>query len=68
MLSIPITIITIFQAIIFLIAGFTILIRIYNQNPAIPILLLALLLAIAGAVSFAMVICYGDLSFLNNFK
>lgn len=63
MLSFPVTIITIFLAIIFLITGYMLLVDIFNKTPSIPVLIVSILDILASVLFFIIAIRYGTFGF-----
>lgn len=63
MLSFPVTIITTFLAIIFLITGYMLLVDIFNKTPSIPVLIVSILDILASVLFFIIAIRYGTFGF-----
>lgn len=68
MISFPVTIFTIFLAIMFLIISFMLIVDIFNRTPSISVLIVAILNMLVSVLFFIVAIRYGDLGGLNNLK
>ena len=68
MLSFPITMITIFLAILFFIISFILIVDVFNRTPSISVLIVAILNMLVSVLFFIVAIRYGDLGSLNNLK
>lgn len=68
MISFPVTIITIFLAILFFIISFILIVDVFNRTPSISVLIVAILDMLVSVLFFIVAIRYGDLGGLNNLK
>ena len=63
MLSFPVTMITIFLAILFLIISFMLVINVFNQRPSISVIIVSILNMLVSVFFFIVAIRYGTFGF-----